>query len=446
MKYQHALLAGAAAGALALSICAPAEAATKHHRASPAAAASAGQAAEIKELRAQVEALTARINAQEAAQQDVKAQAAQAQAAVQEVKDAQSSLDDQIQGLPNQINMAVGEIPKPKKTWAENTSVNGRMYYDLSHISQESNGVKVPASGTGFDIKRFYVGIDHKFNDTYSANVTTDFQYSSAISSTEVFIKKAYLQAKDSDALTLRAGATDMPWIPFAEDVYGYRFVEQTVTDRTKFGTSSDWGIHALGTFNKGMFGYQLSVVDGAGYKAPLRSKGMDIEGRVNGKFKVADGNVVVALGGYSGKLGKDVQNAVTFHTAKRFNALAAYVAPKYRFGVEYFSAENWSNVSTVASDKSDGYSVFGSFNFTDQVSAFARYDYVKPTKTTASNRKDGYYNIGINYEPTKIVDLALVYKRDEVEHGSLSTGNGTIGGSNKGTYDELGLFGQLRW
>ena len=45
-----------------------------------------------------------------------------------------------------------------------------------------------------------------------------------------------------------------------------------------------------------------------------------------------------------------------------------------------------------------------------------------------------------------QIVDLALVYKRDEVTNGSLSTSNGVIGGVNKGTYDEIGLFGQLRW
>jgi hypothetical protein len=53
-----------------------------------------------------------------------------------------------------------------------------------------------------------------------------------------------------------------------------------------------------------------------------------------------------------------------------------------------------------------------------------------------------------------KIVDLALVYKHERVQNGTLGTQNGTIGGANptgsltggRGTYDEFGLFGQLRF
>jgi hypothetical protein len=84
--------------------------------------------------------------------------------------------------------------------------------------------------------------------------------------------------------------------------------------------------------------------------------------------------------------------------------------------------------------------------NFTPQISAFARYDWVKPNKDTVPSKKDNYFNIGINYEPTKIVDLALVYKRDKIDNGLLSTSNGTIGGVSQGTYDEVGLWGQFRW
>jgi hypothetical protein len=64
---------------------------------------------------------------------------------------------------------------------------------------------------------------------------------------------------------------------------------------------------------------------------------------------------------------------------------------------------------------------------------------------------KDNYFNVGISYSPAKIVDFALVYKRDKADNGFLSTSNGTIGGlaqalGSNGTYDEIGLFGQVRW
>lgn len=426
MKSKLSLCAGAALGVmLAVGVAAPSQAATTHHKgkkAKPAAAST--QAAEIRELRAQVEALTARINAQEAAQQQTQATAqqaqAQAQAATAQVQTVQAAADSEIKTIPTQVKTAVAaNTPKPKTSWADNTSVSGRMYYDVSNITNKSDGVRKAPTGTGFDIKRLYIGIDHKFNDTFSANVTTDFQYSSTLGATELYLKKAYLQAKLSDAMVIRLGANDLPWVPFVEDVYGYRYLENTLIDRTKFGTSADWGVHASGKLG-GIFSYAVSAVNGNGYKNPSRGKTVDLEGRLSAQLD----NVTLAVGGYTGKLGKDTQGAVTYHTASRFDALAAYKTKTYRVGVEYFSTTDWNNVATTTADKADGYSVFGSYAFNDQFSAFGRYDYVKPNKDTANNRKDGYYNFGVTYSPTKIVDFSLAYKHDKVENGTLNTSN----------------------
>ncbi len=453
MTSRSALMRGAAVGAMfAVAFGASAQAAThKHARRAAAAEASQTRALqdEVQALSAQVQALQARLDAQAQAQQSTEAQVAQTQSQVaqtqqqlQQVAADSESVQDRLDNVPSQVLQTVADLPKPKPSWAEATSVSGRMYFDLSNIQQKSNGAKVAPSGTGFDIKRFYLGVDHKFNDTYSANITTDVQYSSALSATELYIKKAYLQANYSEMLNIRLGSADLPWIPFVEDIYGYRFLEQTLIDRTKFGTSADWGVHAYGKLGP-IFSYQVSVIDGAGYKAPLRSKTMDVEGRLSAKVE----DFTLAVGGYTGKLGKDTQGATNvYHTADRFDALVAYVHGPVRLGVEYFAAKNWSNVTTVAVDKAEGWSGFGSYAFSPNWSVFGKYEWVKPNKTTANSRKDEYFNFGLNYEPVKIVDLALVYKRDKVDNGSLSTGNGVIGGSVGGTYDEVGLFGQLRW
>lgn len=444
MNSKMSLLTGAAVGVfLAAGITAQAEAKTVHHKirhsAQPSAAAQ--QAAEIEQLKAEVESLNERLLAQEQQQAQVQQQAEQAQAAAQA---AQTQLASQIQTIPGQVQTEVARsIPKPKPSWADNTSVSGRMYFDLTSLEQKKDGAKVAPSGVGFDIKRFYVGIDHKFNDTWSANVTTDVAYVSSEGLTQVYIKKAYLQAKVSDALTFRFGSADMPWIPFVEDQYGYRFVENTLIDRTKYGNSADWGVYALGNLPGGIFSYSVAIVDGAGYKNPVRTKTMDIEGRLSAKLD----NVTLAVGGYTGKLGKEVQGGVaTPHRADRFDALAVYANKKFRVGAEYFAANNWTTVTSAASDKSDGYSLFGNINFTPEISAFGRWDYVKPSKSLKPSEKDNYFNVGLNWEPIKIVDLALVYKRDKVDNGLFSTSNGTIGGVNQGTYDEVGLWGQLRW
>jgi len=334
--------------------------------------------------------------------------------------------------------------------WTDSTKISGRMYFDATTVDHKSDGSKAgyTDNGYGFDIKRFYVGIDHKFNDVFSANVTTDFQYKSALGATELYIKKAYLEAKISKALDLRLGSTDLPWIPFVEGVYGYRYVENTLVDRTKYGTSADWGVHAKGKLADGMFEYAVALVNGAGYKSPpgagnaKKFKTVDIEARVNVNFD----NFVVALGGYSGKLGKDVQDAVTYHTAKRFNALAAYKTKTVRVGFEYFKANDWKNVTSMTSEDSSGYGAFASYKFDPQWTVFGRFDHVKPNETTAPSVKNNYYNIGVTYSPAKIVDLSLVYKHDKSDNGYVSTGNGTIGGSIDGVRSEFGLFGRLRW
>jgi hypothetical protein len=438
------LLTGAAAAGLVLAAAATAaDAAPKHkaHEASAASAAEARQAEEIEQLKAQVESLSRRLLVTEQQQQMLQQQATQAQASAQA---AQAQLANEIDRIPGAVDAQVAKaLPKPKPSWADNTQVSGRMYADLTSLEQKSNGAKVPPSGVGFDIKRFYIGVDHRFSDVWSANVTTDMQYNSAESLTQVYVKKAYLQAKLSDAAVVRFGSADMAWIPFVEEVYGYRFVENTLIDRTKYGTSADWGVHVGGKLAGGLFNYAISIVDGQGYKNPVRTKTMDIEGRANINYD----HFVLGVGGYSGKLGKNVQNGPqTFHAAERFDALAAYVHPKFRLGVEYFAANDWTAVTAALSDKADGYSLFGSYNLTPQVSAFGRYDSVKPFKDTRPSEKDNYFNIGLNWEPVKIVDLALVYKHDKAENGALSTSNGTLGGSRDGTYDEVGLFTQLRW
>ena len=464
MNIRTSLLTSAALGVIiAVSAGAAAEAKTAHHQARPVS----DQAAQIQALKEQVEALTQRIEADEvsrqaaqaaaySATQAAQAQAAQAQAQAQAAQAAADAQSAQIKTIPTQVNTAVAALPKPKLGWWGDTSISGRSYMDLTSISQKQDGVKPAGSpnGVNFDIKRFYISIDHKFNDVFSADITTDFNYDSGpAAATQLYIKKAYLQAKLSDAMIIRLGSADLPWVPFVEDTYGYRYVENVMVDRDKFGTSADWGAHVLGSVPMGgmKLSYAFSAINGGGYKKPgfiagvNRTKDMDFEGRVS----LNAGPFVGAVGGYSGKLGNAVEGTPTFHTAQRFDALVAYVDPRIRIGGEYFKASDWSDVkqaNPALTNDSEGWSAFGSFKFTPMFSVFGRYDWVKPKQDTAPTFKDNYFNVGLTYSPAKIVDFSLVYKRDKVDNGLLSTQNGTIGGVHEGTYDEIGLFTQFRW
>lgn len=359
----------------------------------------------------------------------------------------------EFQALQNQVNEQAAAAKSVTEGWWNNTKISGRMYYDITSLDNKNDNVSSPQNGTNFDIKRFYLGVDHQFDDVFSADLTTDFTYDSGVGASQLYIKKAYLQAKVLDWLTVRLGSADMPWIPYVEDIYGYRYVENTLIDRTKYGTSADWGAHILGSFYDGLLNYQVSAVNGAGYKKiPIgtanRSKGIDVEGRLGLNYAGFE----LAAGGYDGKLGKDVEGGPpTYHTATRLDALAAYNYNPFRIGVEYFHESDFLSVASPTSDRADGYSAFASWKFIPKWSVFGRYDWVRPKNPLDSQFTDNYFNVGVSYSPTKIVDFALVYKHDRGTDGDISTSNGLIGGltdlpGSNGTYNEVGLWGQVRW
>lgn len=378
--------------------------------------------AQIQQLQAQIAALQEQV-------QQLKSQSE----SLQLQSDAQSEVNvTQAQAIETTIKTQTS-VDKLAKLVNDN-KIGGRMFFDLTNIDKTSNGKDTAASGNGLDVKRFYLTVDHKFNDIWSANLTTDFQYSSAIGNTELFVKKAYVQGTFSDAFALRVGAADMPWIPYVEKFYGMRYVENTLTDRLKYGNSSDWGLHGFGNISP-EFNYAVSVVSGAGYKNPTRSKGMDVEGRV--AYTPTD-KIAVAVGAYSGKLGKETDIADSQHTYTRGDVMVAYADSNFRVGGEYFQAKNLNNVMTVASDKSSGWSVWGSVRLTDGgINAFGRYDKTDVSKTLDPTLGDKYWNVGVEFPVFKNFKVATVYKYTHLENGSRSKNDET---------KEFGVWGDVQF
>lgn len=354
---------------------------------------------------------------------------------------------------------ALADVPMP--------SIGGKIFADVSNIDQKNNGADTSASGTGIDVKRFYLIINENFDSIWSAKLETDATYNSVTASTctgsgatlacttgstsqqvDVYMKNAWLQATLSKAFWVRLGESDLPWVPFDEGIYNFRFVENTLIDRLHFGTSADWGLHIGGDIAGKVLSYQVSAVNGAGYKNPTRSKDLDVEGRVD--FQPLPG-VIFAIGGYSGKLGQDknASTTVVYHTANRVDALAAYVNHGLRLGVEYFTANDWNDVTKTTSDKADGTSVFASYDFTPMVGVFGRWDEAKLSKDLVPGLKDQYFNLGVVTHPIKNVDVALVYKHEKMDGGtsakaSFSTTNGAAFSETDGKYDEIGVWAQV--
>lgn len=374
------------------------------------------------------------------------------------------------------------------------TTVGGVAFFDFSNISQQqgqTNGTdpSVGPSGTGFDVKRFYLIVDHTFNDVWSADLTTDAQYASnstvvsgatvtctggakptgttcptgsSVASvtptttsintggsvTEVMIKYFYLAAKLNDAFTVRAGAYNMPWAQYVDGTTGLRWVEKSVGDRLGLLNTSDWGVNASGSFANNLVGYSASVVNGGGYKNPTRTKDVDFEGRITAKpFDWLD----VGVGYYNGHLGQVTAANDDFptHTATRWDALVSFNYAGARLTGEYLDAKDYKTVNsvtagvfgtqdvvassltgTINSDTAKGYSLTASYAFNATWNVFARYDNVNLSEDVVPNLKDKFYDVGIDYKALKSLDLALVYKNETVNDGATTIGSADANGS----------------
>ncbi len=377
----------------------------------------------------------------------------------------------------------------------DNTTLGGQVFSDLSYINlQNDNSKGVPVEtqpdGTGFDVKRFYLIVNHTFNDIWSADLTTDAQYATASTSTvdtsptgttsaltsqttsggvtEVFIKKLYLQGAFNKAFVLDVGSYTSSWAPFVENQYGYRWIDKTETDRLGLANTADWGAFATGAFGPdNIVSYSVGAVDGGGYKNPTRTKFVDLDSRLSVQ---PVSWLTLGVGFYDGHLGQITASNSNYpnNTATRLDGLVAVKFAGLRVGGEYFEAKNFKTVNSAAaavygtssivtssgaspiSDQAAGYSTWASYDFTSQWSVFARYDHAALSEDVAKGLEDVYYNFGVAYAILKQLDVALVYKNERVTGGSTSisgadaNGSYTIGGANDkgaGTFREYGVY-----
>ena len=328
------------------------------------------------------------------------------------------------------------------------TSFGGKIYIDGSNIFQKRDGVDTDAKGFGFDIKRFYFSATHKFDDTWSVNLTTDFKYDSSAGKSNLFVKKAFAHGNFYPLFKLRAGSADMPWIPYVEHLYGFRYVEKTILDRFGLANSADVGLHALG--KQGSIDYQASIVNGASYSNVTgRSVRPDLSLRVG--VHPLEG-FTIAGGVYHGKRGQEKggSNAPT-NTQTHYDAVVAYVGHGLRLGGEAFIENNPIKTTQpdgattnailapmgmpLAKDRATGYSLWSSYQVLQPLTVFVRFDHARLSKAVDPSLRDTYFNVGAQYAVRKSILVSLVYKYERLKDNThrLQT-------------NEIGVFGQIKF
>ena len=141
MTNHQALLRGAALGVLAFAVAGGANAATRKHHHTAAAAAhgvAPSTGSEISELRAEVQALKAQNDALAQNQAAIQAQVAQTQAQTAQIAADAESVQDRLDNVPQQVLTTIGELPKPKPSWADqDPGLGPSLFRRLEHPAEE---------------------------------------------------------------------------------------------------------------------------------------------------------------------------------------------------------------------------------------------------------------------------------------------------------------------
>lgn len=309
---------------------------------------------------------------------------------------------------------------------APRTRVSTKVFINASDLQRD--GTTTDDEGLALELKRFFINVDHRFNADWSAHVTTDVTWTRNADPSDLWLRHAYLQRRLGEHAVLRLGNAPTPWIAAESSHEGYRYVDGGLISRTGTGTAADYGVHVQGT--RGTLNYAAAVVTGAGYKRPRVGDGADLELRV-GWAPLA--SVELAVGGYRGTLAQDAGYAPHLHTAERWNAMATWTGDRARLGAQYFRADNWDRVTTPAEDASRGWSAWTAWQLTPAYAAFARHDRTEESLRLDPTLEERFSQVGVEWEASKQLKLALVGKRTEVESATRDA-----------TTNELGVWGQL--
>ena len=292
----------------------------------------------------------------------------------------------------------------------------GDYSYNVAHDSTTAlSSAAVGANGkdfNAFQIRRIYFAYD---NDI-AANFTTRFRLEGSTGSP--IVKDAYLKWKNVfNGSDLVFGMQPTPAFDVSEAAWGYRSLEKTIMDLRGVVFPRDLAISLKGKLDeKGSLNYWIMFGNNSGTNAETdRYKRLYAHIQV----KPVDNLQVTLYADYAMKSDVNNNNSTTAPKATLNNddiTTALFIGygikDQYNVGVEVFykmtangNASGTSPNISYTSKNALGVSVFGSYNFTQDLAAVARYDTFDPNSD--SNFKGdsrNYLLAGLNWKVDKNV------------------------------------------
>jgi hypothetical protein len=252
-----------------------------------------------------------------------------------------------------------------------------------------------------FDLKRVYLGYQIQLSENLLGKVVFDVG-DPGVGSLQMtaYVKNASINYS-KDQLSASFGMISTTQFKVQEKFWGKRYIEKSVQDFSKMGSSADLGFSAKYEFNN-LLSADLIVINGEGYKTMQSDEylktGLGISLNPINKLTVR---------GYYEFMGQD-------ETQTTFSGFIGYTEKNWSLGAEY---DVQNNVDYTADKSFTNTSVFTNISLSDPLNIFARYDLISSNTLTDEAAawnlsNDGAQVIaGIEYSPVKGLKIAPNYR-----------------------------------
>ncbi|GMV37556.1 MAG: hypothetical protein AMXMBFR61_20640 [Fimbriimonadales bacterium] len=332
--------------------------------------------------------------------------------------------------------------------WVNRLSISGRAFlrygYELASSKDDFNE---------FAVDRVYLTFKSKVSDksvvqyTLEGGEIRDSEYRLSggnleKTSTTMDVETKYFFYEVTDALYrsgfVRVGQAPQPWVPFQEDLWGYRVQGTVFSDRSGYLSSTDLGLSFGGAIPDGYGTWHAAFVNGEGWKSPERGKHKDFHLRVTA-FPFAKSREEVKNLFVSGFVSTGAYDDVISGPRDRQRAI---VQLGYRkagsgyLGAEYLWASDpadkmkarYPSLGARSGQVSDalGYSLYGVVNLgtfgggadARKWDILARFDHLDPDDEIADNNVERWI-FGVGHRFSSNVLALLDYETVEYASGS---------------------------
>ncbi len=283
-------------------------------------------------------------------------------------------------------------------TWAmAQSQPHAQIFSNFNYnLSQEDNNFKA------FEVNRAYLGYSHSLSDDFKAKVTFDVGNNSSGSAYTAFLKIASISWKANDNMNVNFGMIGAKNFKFMEKAWGHRYIYKSLQDKHKWANSADVGVSLDYVFNSKL-SLDAQVLNGEGYKKEQESNGL-FRGSAGMTYKASD-NLAVRV--HYDVVPRETYGENVAHQ-NTTSAAMAYSGDGYKVGLEYNIQENAQNVSDR---ERTGISAYGSYDMSNGMSLFGRYDELASDEDWNISRDGSFMIVGIEKEMVKGVKVALNYQ-----------------------------------